>query len=89
MSNIKNAIDAATAQAAAEDAAPPTLATAAFALADAAVTRETCKQRLIERREHGNTYAGGYEALTIAYKVAKRRYRACLSAYIAAKEASR
>ena len=61
---------------------PPTLATAAFALADAAVTRERCKHLLMKLRESGNTCTRDYEELLAAYKTAKRRYRVCLKSYI-------
>ena len=80
MSNIQDAIEAATAQA---------VAKAAIFLANAAVIRAKYKNRMIERRDAGDTCTGDYKELKIAYKGAKRKYRSCLAAYIATKESSK
>ena len=80
MSNIQDAIEAATAQA---------VAKAAIALANAAVAREKYKNRIIERRESGETCTEEYKELKIAYKGAKRKYRSCLAIYAATKEGSK
>lgn len=76
MNDIQDAISAATAK-------------AAIALADAAVAREKCKNLVRKSRESGNACTRDYEEQLAAYKVTKRRYRSCLSAYTAAKEGSR
>ena len=57
MSNIQDEIEAATAQA---------VAKAAIALANAAVAREKYKNRMIERRDAGDTCTGDYKELKIA-----------------------